>query len=179
VACGRGMHADCPHIFGAGGGFNLRRLRPEFGVGLCPCDCHAPCPLPGREKVAGWLITVPARAWLESCTCPGAEAERTQWEAGGFGAADLDAVWARHHQRGQCVREAFNAAKAQSVGKSREEIKKLYVAELSARSLEIPAPEILDANIAALKGNPLPSARLMGRATVGLVKDFRNLWRGY
>ncbi len=174
VACGRGMHAGCPHIFGAVGGFNLRRLRPEFGVGLCPCDCHAPCPLPGGERVAGWLITVPAQAWLESCTCPGAAAERAHWEAGGFGAADLDAVRARHRQRTESVREAFNAAKAQSARKSREEITELYVAELSARNLEIPAPEVLDANIAALAGNPLPSVRLMGRAAVELIKTFRN-----
>ncbi len=160
VACGRGMHAGCPHIFGAGGGLNLRRLRPEFGVGLCPCDCHAPCPLPDREKLAGWLVTVPARTWLESCTCPGAAAERAQWEAGGFGAADL------------------NAVRARSAHKSRDEISELYVAELSARNLEIPAPEVLDANIAALTGNPLPSVRLMGRATVELVKDLRNVWRG-
>lgn len=178
AACGRGMHADCPHIFGAGGGFNPRRLHLEFGVGLCPCDCHAPCPLPGGERVAGWLITVPAQAWLESCTCPGAAAARARWEASGFGAADLGAGWARHRQRTQSVREAFNAVRAQSAHKSREEIMELYVAELSARNLEIPAPEVLDANIAALAGNPLPSVRLMGRAAVELVKDFSNVWRG-
>jgi hypothetical protein len=177
VDCVRGLHGGCPHMFGAGGGFNLSRLRPEFGVGLCTCDCHAQCPVSADKRLVGRMITVPARTWLASCTCPGAEAERARWEEEGFGLADLDDLWARSRQRQQSVREAFNAARAQAAGKSREEIRELYLAELRARGQEIPQPEAMDASVAAIAGNPLPAARLMGQAVVGLVKDFRNTRR--
>src|SRR5450756_1864041 len=62
-ACLRGRHAECPHLFGFGGGFNLSRLRPELGAGLCACDCHASCPVTDDERMVSWLASAPARTW--------------------------------------------------------------------------------------------------------------------
>lgn len=177
VACVREMHAQCPHMVGGGGGFDLDRLRHEFGVGLCSCDCHASCPVSGEKRLAAWLPIVPARTWLKSCTCPGAEAERARWEEAGFEPADLAEVQAQHAQRSRARRAAFEAARARSAGKSREEIRDLYATELRARGQEIPAPELLDANVAAMTGNPFPTVRLVGRSLFDTVKFFRETHR--
>jgi hypothetical protein len=48
-ACTRGAHSDCAHFVTVGGGFNPRRLRLEFGAGLCP---YVPLALPGRHREA-------------------------------------------------------------------------------------------------------------------------------
>jgi len=170
-ACLRGRHAECPHLFGFGGGFNLSRLRPELGAGLCACDCHASCPVTDDERMVSWLASAPARTWHDSCTCPGAEAERTAWEQAGV---DLtEDMWDIARKRQQARREAFNAAKAQAAGKSHEQIKEIYLAEMRARDQEIPAPEALNATVAAIGGNPLPSFLAVGRAAVDRVKFFR------
>ena len=71
-ACLRNQHRDCPHLNGLGGGINRRRLRPEFGAGLCPCTCHASCPV----TITGRRVTVPMKTWYDSCTCPGADQAR-------------------------------------------------------------------------------------------------------
>lgn len=170
-ACFRGRHAECPHLFGFGGGFNPVRLRPELGAGLCACDCHASCPVTGDGRIVSWLASTTGKAWHDSCTCPGAAAERVRWEQSGV---DLTAdVWDVARQRQQARRAAFSAARARAAGKSREQIKEIYLAELRARNQEIPSPESLDAKVAAIAGNPLPSFLIAGRATVGLVKLFR------
>jgi hypothetical protein len=44
---------------------------------------------------------------------------------------------------------------------------------LRARHQEDPSPEALDAKVAAIAGNPVPSFLIAGRATVGLVKFLR------
>ena len=49
----------------------------------------------------------------------------------------------------QSRREAFKAAQASAVGKDREQLKDLYVAELRARGLKIPDDEVLDAAVEA------------------------------
>ncbi|HET9081733.1 MAG TPA: hypothetical protein VFO01_14650 [Trebonia sp.] len=186
IACLRDVHAECPHMLSTGGGFNPSWLRPEFGVGLCSCDCHAPCPV-SREKrlvsglglVTGWA-TVPARTWLESCTCPGAEAERLRLDQAGYEFPDFDEVAEQARQRHQPRREAFDAARAQAAGKSREQVKELYLAELRARGQETEMPqEALDATVAAIAGDHLTVARLMGRLVVDSVKIFRAAHRHY
>jgi hypothetical protein len=174
-ACVRGRHAECPHLFGFGTGFNLSKLRPDLGVSLCACDCHASCPVSDDKQLAALLVSVTARTWRESCTCPGADAERSRWEQEGFEPADTDEVWDRSRQRQQSIQEAFDAAKAQAAGKSREQIRELYLAELHARGQQTPQQEALDATVAAIAGNPLPTARIMGRAVIDLVKSFRGI----
>ena len=162
---------------GYGGGLNPVRLRFESGVGLCPCDCHAPCPVAFRDN----RMTVPGRAWRESCTCPGAVAERTrQDQAGVEFPPDFAERRAETRQRYQSRREAFLATRSRAAGKSREEIRDLYIAELRARGQEMPSEEALDASVAALTGNYLPTARIVGRAAVEagrLSRDAMKLFR--
>jgi hypothetical protein len=170
-ACLRGRHAECPHLFGFGAGFAPLTLRLEAGASLCTCDCHVSCPATGDERTASRPAGTTGKAWHDSCTCPGAAAERAKWEQAGV---DLtENVWDLARQRQQARREAFNAAKAQAAGKSHEQIKEIYLAELRARHQEVPSSETLDAKVAAIGGNPLPSFLIAGRATVGLVKFIR------
>jgi hypothetical protein len=63
-------------------------------------------------------------------------------------------------------------ASCPAAGKSHEQIKGIYLAELRARDQEVPSPDALDAKVSAIGGNPLPSFVIAGRATVGLVKFF-------
>jgi hypothetical protein len=68
--CDHGQHESCGHLDGSGGGFNPRRLRLEFGVLLCSCTCHSPCPVTGRR------MAILRPEWQESWSCPGGERER-------------------------------------------------------------------------------------------------------
>jgi hypothetical protein len=175
-ACTLDAHDDCAHFVTTGGGFNLRRLRFEFGAGLCPCTCHASCPVTTRGK----RLTVPAAVWRESCTCPGAGQERRRLdEAGvefpGFGEIREDA-----RRRSRARKEAFESARARAAGKDRDEIREIYVAELTSRGLRAPREDHLDAAVDQITGNPLPAARLvvedlaqMGRALRELSRIFR------
>lgn len=71
---------------------------------------------------------------------------------------------AKSQRATQLRREAAKAVRARAAGKSREELKDLYTAELRSRGLKIPPEEILDANIDAITGNYLPTFRLLGRS---------------
>jgi hypothetical protein len=55
-----------------------------------------------------------------------------------------------------------------------EAIRELYLTELSARGLKTPSPEALDADVAAIAGDPLPRFRLAGQAVTDIVKLLRN-----
>jgi hypothetical protein len=171
--CLRGVHAECPHMLGFGTGFNLSKLRPDLGINLCTCDCHASCPVCDTRQMAALLKTVTVRTWRESCTCLGAAAMRSQWEQDGFEPADTDELWNKSRQRQQANREAFDATRAQAAGKSREQIEELYLAELHARGQQTPPREALNATVAAISGNLLPVARIMGQVVIDLVKSFR------
>jgi hypothetical protein len=153
-ACSRGAHENCPHLSGFGYGPNLRRLRLEVGQTLCKCECHSSCPITSNR------ITVPAQTWRESCTCPGAEDERAL--------RDRARTRAQHHSQAQ--KEAMDAVRARAAGKSREQIKDLYQAELRARGLDIPPEDILDAHVSLITGDYLAAARVVGRTLVGLAK---------
>jgi len=129
----------------------------------------------GDKRMGSRLAATTSKRWHDSCTCPGAAAGRARWEQAGV---DLTVdVWELARQRQQARREAFNAARAQAAGKSHEQVREIYVAELRARHQEVPAPEALAATVAAIGGNPLPSFLVAGRATVGLVKFFRGARR--
>ena len=169
-ACLRNQHGDCPHLASLGGGIDPRRLRPEFGAGLCPCTCHASCPV----TITTRRLTVPVKTWYASCTCPGAGQERQNLDDAG-GTPDFGARWEESRNRSRARKEAFTAAKARAAGKNREEIRRLYLDELHARNLEIPADPILGAAIDSISGNPFPAARLLGHQLTTMGKEIHKL----
>lgn len=172
-ACTREAHGDCAHVFGLGGGFNPRRLRLEFGAGLCPCSCHSSCPV----TVSGKRMTVPLKTWRESCTCPGAERERCRLDEDGVGLRDFDEMWEDARHRSRARKQAFQAACARSAGKGREEIREIYVAELNARGLDEPSEAVLDAIVDRIRGNPLPAVRLAAEGLAQVGKGLLELSR--
>jgi hypothetical protein len=176
-ACTRGAHGDCAHFAAVGGGFNPRRVRLEFGAGLCPCSCHSACPV----VLSGKRMTVRPEAWRESCTCPGAEQERRRLDQPGVEFPDFGKSWEDARRRSRAREEAFESARARAVGKSRDEIREIYLAELNARGLTAPREGILDAVVDRIGGNPLPAARLavgglaqMGKALHELAQILRS-----
>lgn len=174
-ACDNGKHGGCPHLMYGGFGFDPRVLRVKAGgAGLCTCDCHSDCPVTSHWQD----ITV--RLWREACTCPGAEAERRSHDE--FGAPpDLDEMRAKQRERSELRKAAFNAVKADAAGKTREELKAMYIAELRSRNLDIPEDFVLHAIVEGLAGNYGPAylgvAETMGRAATTLKQifdDFRH-----
>jgi hypothetical protein len=176
-ACLRGKHEMCPHFVAMGGGLNRRRLRLEFGAALCRCSCHARCPLAGNRGA------VPFKQWRESCTCPGAEQMREHMAEVGE-PPDWAEIRERAQRRSQSRREAFHATRREAAGRSRAEIRDIYVAELRARSVDPPSEEVLAAIVERIKGNPLPSYKIagealvqVGTAVVGIARLFRDIQR--
>jgi hypothetical protein len=158
-ACASDAHRDCGHVSLA-----VRRQasphRLESIVALCRCPCHAACPLAGRMPVS---LTV----WQQLCTCPGAEKQRA-WKE------DPDEPWpgAKEYrekeqreswERSQARKQAFQAARDTAAGKTRDEIRDLYIAELRARGQEVPPEPFLGADIDLLTGHPL--------------RGFRKIWK--
>lgn len=172
-ACARGAHDDCPHLSGAGGGFNPRRLRLEFGAGLCPCACHSSCPVVIRDR----RMTTPLADWHASCTCPGAERERQRLDAAGVDTRGAGEQWAEARSRTLARREAYEAARSRAAGQSRAEIRASYLAELSARGLRVPAEPVLDAIVERIAGNPLPAVRVAGESVIQMGKGIYRLSR--
>jgi hypothetical protein len=85
------------------------------------------------------------KEWYASCTCAGAEAER--------------------QRRRREYAEAAEAARARAAGSDRDEIRRLYLAELEARNLKVPAEPVLDAVVDhIITGSPLPAVRLLGES---------------
>src|SRR5215472_3573822 len=172
-ACTRGAHGDCAHFAAVGGGFNPRRLRLEFGAGLCPCSCHFSCPV----ALSGKRMTVRPEAWRESCTCPGAGQERRRLDQAGVAFPDFGKSWEDARRRSRARKEAFESARARAAGKSRDEICDIYLAELNARGLTAPGEAILDAVVDRIGGNPLPAARLAAEGLAPMGKALRELAR--
>lgn len=166
-ACAGGAHDNCPHLYGFGVSMNPRRLRLEHGAGLCKCDCHSSCP------VTSTRITTTPQTWRQSCTCPGAQAERIRNDQAGVQFPDLDELkqqLATAQQESLAHQDAFRVTRAGAAGKSREQVRDVYIAELRSRGLEIPRQEILDAHVDALTGNYLTGIRLLGRSIASLWK---------
>lgn len=164
--CAGDAHRDCPHLFTFGGGFNPRRFRLEFGAGLCPCSCHSPCPL----TITTNRLTVPAKQWYTSCTCPGAGQARRRFDQAG-GIPDFGEAREQAERRSQARKEAYEAARARGSGKSRAEIRDIYLAELSARSLRVPTERVVDAVVERIAGNPFPAARVLGENLAQMGKS--------
>jgi hypothetical protein len=171
-ACAREAHQDCPHLSGMGGGFNPRRLRPEFGAGLCPCACHSTCPV----TITTTRLTVPMKTWHTACTCPGAEHERQRLADHGFEIRDFGEMREEAQRLARARKEAYEAARARAAGKSREEVREIYLAELRARGLKVPSDRILDAAVERIiTGNPLPAARIAGEGLVRMGKSLHEI----
>lgn len=172
-ACAHGAHRECPHLSGMGGGVNPRRLRLEFGAGLCPCTCHSSCPVILTAK----RLTVPMKTWHTSCTCPGAQPERQRMAEAGFEVPDFDKLREDVLRRSRARKEAFEATRARAAGKSREEIREIYAAELRIRGMKIPKAAVLDAVADRINGNPLPAARLLGESLAQMGKGLYDISR--
>jgi hypothetical protein len=172
-ACARAAHEDCPHMTGMGGGFNPRRLRPEFGVDLCPCSCHEPCPVAIGDR----RMTVPMKTWHASCTCPGAEPERQRVAEHGLEMRDFGEMTEEARRRSRARKEAYETARSRAAGQSRAEIREIYIAELTARGIKIPAEPVVDAIVERIRGNPLPAVRVAGESVVQMGKGLYHLSR--
>jgi hypothetical protein len=163
-ACARGGHGECPHFFGLDGGW-LNLLRPQLDDAvLCQCSCHSGCPLRGTRR---W--SVPFKVWLNSCACPGADWVRQRFAEVGE-PPSFDEVRERVERDSTARKEAFEAVRRAAAGKSRDEIRDLYVAELRARGLEPPTEAFLAATVEHIAGNPVPTMRLVAHGMAGLGK---------
>jgi hypothetical protein len=157
-ACRDGEHDACPHMFGFGGGFNPRRLRPEFGATLCTCACHASCPITGSRRA------VPLSSWRDRCGCTGAAARRERDAEAGFEARDFGEILEEKRRNSRARREAYQAARAASRGQGREQIRDAYIAEFRRRGLRVPADDVIEVAVESIRGNYLPATRaLTGR----------------
>jgi hypothetical protein len=132
----------------------------------CTRDAH-----PGRR------MTVPWPTWSTSCTCPGAEQERQRLDEAGVKFPDVGELWDEGKRRSRAGKAAYEAARARAAGQSRAEIRKTYIAELSARNVPIPPEQVLDASVERIAGNPLPAGRVLGESLVQMGKGIRELSR--
>jgi hypothetical protein len=112
----------------------------------------------------------------ESCSCAGAEEERRRQDQAGMEFPDFKEHRDQYQRDAESRREAFRAVRAEAAGRSREEIRVLYEAELRSRGLSIPSHNILDANADAITGNFIPLARLMGQSLTGVAKLLRDIF---
>jgi hypothetical protein len=122
-------------------------------------------------------MTVPPKAWRESCTCPGAEQARRRLDEAGTEFPDFGEMLQDSQHRSRARKEAFESARARAAGKSRDEIRAIYLAELSARGLAAPGEDLLDAIVDQITGNPLPAIRLGAEILAQLGKELRDLSR--
>jgi hypothetical protein len=120
--CRSGRHGRCTHRNPSEKGFP-KRLRDGFMITLCGCDCHAACPLTGHADVSD-------REWEESCSCLGAQLPRD--------------FYRKRRDGDQKLRAAAVAVQAESVGKTRAEIRQLLISELKTGSGPPPSDDNLD-----------------------------------
>lgn len=118
--CVMEAHNLCWHRADIVARINPRRVRPEVGINLCVCRCHSACPLTGRALVS-------RSEWDELCSCVGAESARK-------------AIHAKQ-ENDQRVKEAADAVRSRSAGKSRAEVRQMLLDELRSRSIKPPSGE--------------------------------------
>jgi hypothetical protein len=101
--------------------------------------------------------------WQQLCACPGTDARR-EWKddpdepVPGFKEfrAGREREW---RERKEAHRQAFRAAQAVADGKTRDQVRDLYVAELRARGLDEPGDAITDATVDLLTGHSVAASR--------------------
>ena len=150
AVCATGRHRDCGHVRSATRPLaSPHRLRST--ITLCRCVCHGTCLLAEHEPVS--LTT-----WQELCECPGA-AEQRAWK-------DPDDLWPgfterweqaqrEHQERREAKKQAEHAVRDAAYGKTRDELRDLYIAEFRARGLDLPPEVFLEAEIDKMTGHPL------------------------
>lgn len=123
--CRSDGHDRCMHLNTAALGFP-RHLRDGLKVVLCGCECHGECPLVGGADVSD-------REWAVSCSCPGARLAQD--------------IYRKRHEADQRLRVAEDAVQANSVGKTRAEIREILNDELTAGSGAPPSIGAIDATV--------------------------------
>jgi len=122
-------------------------------------------------------MPVPLTVWQQLCECPGAGKERS-WKE------DRDEPWPGAKQsrgkrrrewqeREEARKEAFEAARATADGKTRDEVRDLYVAELRTRGLDVPLGPLLEATVDTLTGHP---ARALFETGKGIASFIKQAW---
>ena len=94
---------------------------------------------------------------------------------------DFDQLREDARHRSEQRRAAFEATRARAGGKSKAEIREIYVSELQRRGLMVPADRILDAVAERVAGNPIPGFRVAGESLIQMGKklsDVARLLRG-
>lgn len=168
-ACDDGAHDRCPHFSSSGTSFNMLQLRVESGMALCQCSCHSACPVATSVTPP----PVPTATWYELCSCPGAEPTRRAMQEAGLDPREVSRQIEEARRKTRARKEAFNAARARSAGKS-QEVLEIYTAELRARGLDAGAEPRTDADVAWIAGNPLPMLLLQGKGLVRIGKGVRD-----
>jgi hypothetical protein len=168
-SCLTGAHEECGHL-----GFVASSLR----VGgrppllLCRCRCHLTCTLAGR-------LGASHSTWVGLCDCPGTELAEDRINEAARDAPDMERLLREQQEKRarerQQEREAREAARTAAEGKSRAQIREIYVGELRARALTVPSALVLDATADAIARNREKfsvaySARLV-------AESGRNLWK--
>lgn len=107
---------------------------------------------------------------------PGAEQERQRLARDGFEIRDFGEMREGAQRLARARKEAYEAARARAAGKSREEIRGIYLAERRARGLNAPSDGILDAVVERIMtGNPLPAARIAGEGLLRMGKSLNEI----
>jgi hypothetical protein len=121
--------------------------------------------------ITGDRLTVPAGTWHESCTCPGAEQERQAMIEAGVETLE-------EMRRNRPARKAaLNAARTRAQGKSREQAREIYVAELRARGLRIPPERVLDQIAEGLNARPGEVVLLLGKTLTEMGKALHGIYK--
>ena len=150
-ACTGGEHQECGHVrVGLRAPLSANRL--QSAIVLCGCSCHASCPLADRAPVA-------LPIWQQLCACPGGDRYRVWSEDAKEPWPGAGDAWERTRRqtvlRAGARREARRAVQAVATGKTRSQVRDIYLAELRARDQEAPPEPFLEIDLDFVTGHPL------------------------
>jgi hypothetical protein len=116
----------------------------EEDLDVCSCECHASCPVAGHE-------TVTEATLRKSCTCPGSKNARMISQAGrmrnrprAVAPQSFGETWNESRRTHAAREEAGAIVVTNAEGKTRAELRDLYVAELRRRDVRPPPQPFLD-----------------------------------
>lgn len=104
------------------------------------------------------------------------QARQSMAEAG-VGLPESGGLWQEAMRQSRLQREAVRAAQARARGRSREEVRDIYVAELRARGLRVPGEAAVDAAVDAITGSRLHAACVAGKSLAGPGKALYRMSR--
>ncbi len=87
-----------------------------------------------------------------------------------MGASGPDGLWEKAKRQSAARSEAFRAARDQSAGRGREEVREIYLAELRSRDVPIPSDDLVDRAVERILGGPMVAARQMGEGLIETSK---------